>query len=486
VKALDNVSFEVRRGEVHALVGENGAGKTTLMHVLGGVLRPTGGRIILNGEEVSFRNAHDAQLRGIRVVFQELSIVPNLSVAENIFANSQPVNIFGMIRRSELNRRTVEKIKLFGEEIAPETPAGKLPLGKRQILEILKALTFNPHVVLLDEPTSSLSAVETEMLFSNIRKLKKKGISFIFISHHLPEIFEIADRVTVLRDGVYQGTFDVSDITEDNLISYMVGRNISDMFARKTRFRGEASPVLEVKGLTRNGEFEDISFTVHKGEILGFSGLVGAGRTDVARAIFGINKPDAGSVKVHGMEIAQHSVQEIIKRGVGYLTEDRKLHGLFLTLPIRENLVSSSLQRFTSKLGIINNDRISRYAQDLSKRFNIITPSIQQIVFNLSGGNQQKLLLGMWMGTNPSVLIADEPTRGVDVGAKEEIYTHIYELAARGTAIVLISSDLNEILGMSDRICIMKEGRLQAILDAGEATEELIMSYALGAGEAIT
>jgi ABC-type sugar transport system ATPase subunit len=483
VKALDNVSFDIKRGEVHALIGENGAGKSTLMHIVGGVYPPTEGRVLLNGKETAFKNARDAQLQGIRVVYQELSLVPNLSAAENIFANIQPVDAFGLVKRKELNRRARHMIEIFGEDIDPEIPTGLLPIGKRQILEILKALTLNPQVVLLDEPTSSLSGAETETLFRNIRQLKEKGISFIFISHHLPEIFQIADRVTVLRDGAYQGTFPVSSVTENELIGRMVGRNIGDIFTGKPIHLKESQPVLEASGLSRAPVFADVSFTVYSGEILGFAGLVGSGRTEVARTIFGLEAKDHGTVKLHGKEIQIHSPGDAVRLGIGYLTEDRKVQGLCLSLTVRENLISPSLSKFTSRYGILGENKIRSFARETVRKFNIITPSIDQSVYTLSGGNQQKVLLGMWMGIHPALLMVDEPTRGVDVGAKEEIYAHIRELARGSSGVMLISSDLKEILGMSDRICIMREGRIQTILSASEATEEVILSYALGAGE---
>jgi ABC-type sugar transport system ATPase subunit len=485
VQALDSVSFDVRRGEVHALVGENGAGKSTLMHILGGALRPDSGHILLNDRQVQFANPHQAHLSGIRVVYQELTVVPNLSVAENIFANSQPVNALGLVRRRELNRQAAEMIALFGEDIDPDAPAAELSIGKRQVLEILKALTFSPRVVLLDEPTSSLSGPETETLFATIRRLKKQGISFIFISHHLPEVFDVADRVTVLRDGVVQDTFAIGDISEDGLIRSMVGRSIDDIFGGRTRYTGNHRAVLDVRGLTRHGEFEDVSITVNAGEIVGISGLVGAGRTELARAVFGASKPDSGTVSVSGTPVKPGSVKRAIGRGIAYMTEDRKEHGLCLSLSIRANLVSPTLSRFATGAGLLDDGRIERFTRGMIDRFGIVSSSSAQSVFNLSGGNQQKVLLGSWVGTDPAVLVVDEPTRGVDVGAKQEIYRHIYSLAEKGTAVVLISSDLNEILGMSDRVLVMRHGRLVAELSADDATEEAIISHALGAGEAV-
>lgn len=485
VRALEGVSFDIRRGEVHALVGENGAGKSTLMHIVGGVLRPSSGRIVFEGQEVSFGSAREAHTLGIRVVYQELSVVPNLTVAENIYANCQPVNALGLVRKDELNRRAAEMIELFGEDIDPDLPVSELPIGKRQILEILKALTFHPKVVLLDEPTSSLSAVETATFFRTVRRLKNEGMSFVFISHHLPEVFEIADRVTVLRDGVYQGTYDTGDIDEDGLIARMVGRQIGDMFGGRKAYGGKLHPRLEVSGLLRRGAFENVSFSIAAGEIVGFAGLVGAGRTEVASALFGLTKADSGTIAVDGVPVAIRSVRDAIHCGMGYLTEDRKLRGLCLALSVRDNLAAPSLDRFVTVAGILGDRHIDRYAGDLKRRFNIVAPSVESIVFNLSGGNQQKVLLGMWMGIGPKVFIADEPTRGVDVGAKEEIYRHIGDLAASGAAIMFISSDLNEILGMSDRICVMRQGRLVASMPRSEASEERIIAYALGAGEAV-
>ncbi len=486
VRALDDVSFEICRGEVHALVGENGAGKSTLMHILGGVLQPDRGRIILDGRDCVFHSAHDAQLKGVRVVYQELSIVSTLSVAENIFANCQPVNSFGLIDRRELNRRAKELITAFGEDIEPDILAGELPIGKCQVLEILKALTFSPSIVLLDEPTSSLSASETAMLFNKIRSMKNEGVSFIFISHHMPEIFEIADRVTVLRDGACQGTFEVSETDEDALIAKMVGRKIGDMYGTPIPYSGKQETVIAVENLSRKSEFHDVTFSIERGEILGFAGLVGAGRTELAQSLFGLNKPDQGIVRLPGETVRFRSVKDAVKHGVAYLSEDRKVRGLCLSLSVRENLAAPSLDRFAGAAGFINDRKLADFADETIVAYNITTPSARQTVFNLSGGNQQKVLLGMWMGTSPQILIADEPTRGVDVGAKEEIYRHIRSLATKGAAVMLISSDLNEILGMSDRICVMRNGRIAATLNRDEASEETIISHALARGEAVS
>jgi len=485
VRALDGVSFDIRRGEVHALVGENGAGKSTLMHIAGGVLPPTSGRIVLDGSDVSFGSARTAHEHGIRVVYQELSVVPNLSAAENIFANCQPVNALGLLKRGELNSKAAEMIAMFGEDIDPDIQVSELPIGKRQVLEILKALTFNPRVVLLDEPTSSLSGPETETLFRTIKRLKEEGISFVFISHHLPEVFEIADRVTVLRDGVCQGTYDIGDITEDDLIRCMVGRRIGDIFGERGQYDGKKHPLLEVEGLSRRNEFSNVSFRIDAGEIVGFAGLVGAGRTELACALFGITKYDTGIVRIDGEAVTIRSVRDAIRHGMGYLAEDRKLRGLFLSLTIRDNLAGPSLDRFAGGADILSDRRIDDYADNIRRRFNIVAPDVNQTVFNLSGGNQQKVLLGMWMGLEPKVFIVDEPTKGVDVGAKEEIYGHLRRLAHGGAAVMLISSDLNEILGLSDRICVMRQGRIAATFQREEASEELIISHALGAGEAV-
>lgn len=481
VRALDGVKLQVRKGEVHALVGENGAGKSTLMLTLGGVYRPDSGQILLDGTPISFSSPHDASRRGISIVFQELSLVPSLSIAENIFANRQPVGGLGFVDRNELHRRAREMLALFElGALDPALPVKNLPVSTQQVIEILKALSTEPAVLILDEPTSSLTEIETALLFKNVRALTARGVACIYISHHLPEIFEIADAVTVLRDGRFVCEAVVKDIDESFLISSMVGRTIHDIYGSRSPRSSFGPTVFEARGLGRDGFFQDMSFSVHSGEIVGFAGLVGAGRTELARAIFGADRPDAGEMWLDGKRIHASSPREAIDLGIGYLTEDRKTQGLFLDFPIRANFVSNRLDRFSR--GPFVNDALSEArAIDAIREFRISAVGAGQVVKNLSGGNQQKVLLVIWIGIEPRFLIVDEPTRGVDVGARSEIYGFIRALAARGTAIMMISSDLPEVLGLSDRIVVMKNGRIAGALDAEEATEESVISLATGA-----
>jgi len=470
VRALDRVGFELRRGEVHALVGENGAGKSTLIHILGGVHQADSGQIYLEGKAVSFSNPHSAAVHGIGVVFQELSVMGNLSVAENIFANRQPVKYAGfpkrplsrlgallnMVDRKRLCNETAKILKLFELEIDPRTQLRHLTADEQQVVEILKAISGtpaakrcgwegshfansrkmgpepsqNPRVLILDEPTSSLTATHTRLLFKIIKKLKQQGLSIIYISHHLPEIFEVADRVTVLRDGKYVQTCQVRGVSEQDLVRKMVGREIIDMYGRRTREPGREC--FRVEGVGRGKDFQDISFSVRCGEIVGIAGLSGAGRTQLARGIFGAEPLETGRMYLNNQSVEIGSPQQAINNRLGFLTEDRKYQGLFLQMTIRENCVAPSLRCFVNKLGLMNEKAITDFAEASRMKLNIVTPSIWQQVANLSGGNQQKVLLSMWMGIQPMLLIVDEPTRGVDVGAKSEIYHLLRELAARG------------------------------------------------------
>ena len=478
VRALDRVSFDLRKGEVHALVGENGAGKSTLMHILGGVYQADSGRIIMDGREVRFADTRSAALHGISVVFQEFSLSENLSIAENVFANRQPTGLGGFVDWDDLYSQTSAILDLFKWDISPETPVGELPTAKQQVVEILKAVAREPRVLILDEPTSSLTAVEIEMLFENIRRLREQGLSIIYISHHLSEVFQIADRVTVLRDGKLVETCLIQDVTEEDLVRKMVGRELADMYGSRTTPVGEERFRLAGSAgvLTRS---EGISFSVRAGEIVGIAGLAGAGRTELARAIFGLDQL-SGKAFLDGRPISIRSPEDAIANRIAYMTEDRKDDGLFLDMTIRENCAAPNLRGFGGRLGLMNEKAVTQLAEDSCNRFNIVTPSAWQTVGLLSGGNQQKVLLSMWIGIRPLLLIADEPTRGVDVGAKSEIYHMLRKLAAEGVAIILISSDLPEILGMSDRILVMRSGRLAAEFAADEATEEKVIGCAAG------
>lgn len=482
VKALDAVEFTLVEGEVHALVGENGAGKSTLMHILGGIYQPDSGEIKINGQPVKFHSPHDANLKGISVVFQELSLVPNLSIAENIFANRQPVTAGNFVKWDQLYADTKKLLELFGEEhLDPKTPVKNLSVATQQVVEILKAMSYQSRIIILDEPTSSLTKFETEKLFYNIKQLKKKGISFIYISHHLNEIFEIADKVTVFRDGKYIATDKVSSLTEDKIVSLMVGRELLNMYGHRGDNEVPGEVFFKVENITRKGAFKDISFELRKGEILGFAGLVGAGRTEVGRAIFGAEPIDSGKIYLNGKQIDHRSPMDAIQNKIGYLTEDRKQQGLFLDKDIRSNCIAPSLTDFTGRfLDFLDEGKITGFAEECKSIFRIVTPNVFRKVRNLSGGNQQKVLLSMWMGIKPDLLIVDEPTRGVDVGAKSEIYTLLRQLAASGVGIIVISSDLPEVLGISDRILVMREGVLVGEMPREKATEENVIACATG------
>ena len=482
VQALDGVDLKVKRGEVHALVGENGAGKSTLMLVLGGVYKPDKGEIFLEGKKVQFETPSEANINGISIVYQELSLVQNMSVAENIFANRQPVNKFNLIKSKELMEKTSEILSLFNmQNLRPDTLVKDLSVANQQVIEILKAMSFNPKVLILDEPTSSLTEVEVKQLFQNIRILKERGITFIYISHHLSEIFDIADTVTVLRDGKHVCDAVVKDIDEEFLITKMVGRTIGNIYGRRSLKDQIGEEVFRAENLTKKDVFQDVNFSVRKGEIVGFAGLVGAGRTEIGRAIFGAEPFDSGNVYLEGKKVNAANTHQAITRRIGYMTEDRKSQGLYLNSSLLTNLISNRLYDFT-KNGFIAEKRTVDNACENIKDFRIITPDIYQLVGNLSGGNQQKVLLSIWFGIKPKFLIVDEPTRGVDIGAKSEIYILLRKLAASGVAIMMISSDLSEILGVSDRIFVVKDGRIAGVLNQAEAAEDKVIALAAGSG----
>jgi len=480
VYALDKVDLRVKRGEVHAVVGENGAGKSTLMLILGGIYRPDGGELYVDGQKVQFDSAHDANQKGIGVVYQELSLAQNLTVAENIFANRQPVRRLNLIDQKLLYKKAEEMLALANAgAIKPDMLVKDLSVANQQVVEILKAMSFNPKVLILDEPTSSLTSTEVNQLFKNIRKLKEQGVAIIYISHHLQELFEVADTVTILRDGTHVFSGALNEVDEEFIITKMVGRKIENIYGRRDEQEKIGAKLFEAKGLNKKAVFTDISFHINSGEIVGFAGLVGAGRTEVGRAIFGAEPPDSGIITLDGEELHIKNPYQAIARRIGYMSEDRKAQGLYLNFALAENLVANRLGDF-SPAGFMNTGLIEENANASVKDFRIATPGIYQIVNNLSGGNQQKVLLGAWFGIKPRLLIVDEPTRGVDVGARNEIYELLRKLAGTGIAVMVISSDLSEILGISDRIYVMKDGTISGELTREEATEDKVLTLALG------
>ncbi|MEI3400027.1 MAG: sugar ABC transporter ATP-binding protein [Christensenellales bacterium] len=476
VHALKKVNFELRKGEVHALLGENGAGKSTLINVLGGVYPIDGGQILIDGQPVVIRQIKDAQQLGIAIIHQELVLVPHMTVAENIFMGREPRTKLGTVDKKKMFRDAQEAIDAVGLCCSATDLVCKLSVAQQQLVEIAKALSYNAKIVVMDEPTSSLMTREVDILFDTIRKLRAKGVSIIYISHRMSEFFEIADRITVMRDGEYVTTRDVEQTNTDELVFLMVGRKLENYYTRTYNKPGET--VLEVSGLSQKSTgLEDINFSLRKGEILGFSGLVGAGRSELMRCIVGIEKYDSGEIRLFGEPAGPMNTAQAQKKGLVMVPEDRKQQGLILLNSVGFNLTISVLESFIG-LGVVNkcaeNEIIERHIRAL----NIKTPSARQKVGNLSGGNQQKVLMGKWLATNPKILILDEPTRGVDVGAKAEIYMIIDRLAKEGISVIMVSSELNEIINMCDRVLVMSDGRITGELDRSEFTQELIMSFA--------
>ena len=477
VVALDGVDFRLRRGEVHILLGENGAGKSTLMKILSGAYQKTAGRITLDGDEVEIRNPAHAQGLGVSTIYQEFNLVPHLSVGENIFLGREPLRAFGLIDRRAVNRRASEILSGLGLDLDPRRAVKGLRVAEQQMVEVAKALSLDARVLIMDEPTAALAEHEIKELFAAIRGLKEKGVSIVYISHRMEELFEIGDRVTVLRDGRSVGTFDVRETDKFELIRLMVNRDLTELFPKEHAERG--AEVLRVEGLTTRSGLRDVSFTLHKGEVLGIAGLLGAGRTELARAVFGLDKLEGGTVKIKGESRRIGSPRAAINAGLGFLTEDRKAQGLVLPLSVKDNLCLPSVDKFTA-FGFVDGKRERRAAERYVKELRIRTPGLDQKVVYLSGGNQQKVVLSKWLCSEAEVFIFDEPTRGVDVGAKAEIYQLMNRLAASGVAIIMISSELPEILGMSDRILVMRAGSVACEFDAKEATQEKILECALG------
>jgi len=444
------------------------------------VQKPDRGQIILNGKSVMFSSSDQAIRAGISVVFQELSLVDGLSIAENIFANRQPIGMLNKINWRQLYQQTQEFLEKFNLELNPRTLVKNLTMGQKQILEILKAISTSPKVLILDEPTSALTEREIKYLFKNIRMLRKQDMSFIYITHKLSEVFQIADRVMVMRDGKKSGSERVNNVSENDLISMMVGRKIKNLYGIRGSAFSENETVLRVVGLNRKNVFEDVNFELRKGEILGLAGLIGAGRTEVGRAIVGVDPKDSGHIYLDGKEVHINNPKDAIIHKIAYLTEDRKKDGLFEGMALRYNIIAPSIENFTSVISFLDHKRINRYVESSVLEFDITTTSIMKKVLYLSGGNQQKVLVAMWMGIQPRVIIFDDPARGVDVGSKADIYQILKDSASRGVGIIIISSELSELIGVCDRILAFHHGRIMGEVLHKDFSEERIMALAAG------
>jgi len=478
VQALSDCKFDLRPGEVHALVGENGAGKSTLMKILGGIYDKDAGHIYLDDKEVNVTSPRMAQELGISIIHQELNLMPHLTVAQNIFIGREPRSKIPFTLDDKLaNQQTERVLNMLNLRLSPTMKVSDLTVAKQQMVEIAKALSFNAKILIMDEPTAALTETEIEELFHIIKQLREKGVGIVHISHRLEELKQISDRVTVMRDGKYINTLQTKDTTIDQIISLMVGRTIFETAPELPDVPSE-EVVLEVRNLNRGKALRDVNFSLMKGEILGFAGLMGAGRTEVARAIFGADEYDSGEIYIKGQRVHIKSPGDAVTCGVGYLSEDRKRYGLALGMDVKENVVLSAMKKFLNRFGWVDFKKAAIRGQEMIKVLNIKTPSLEQKVKFLSGGNQQKVVIGKWLTANTDILIFDEPTRGIDVGAKSEIYKLLNDLARQGKAIIMISSELPEILRMSHRVVVMCEGRVTGILNAKEASQENIMKFA--------
>jgi ribose transport system ATP-binding protein len=475
--ALDDVHLELRPGEVHAVMGENGAGKSTLMKILSGVYTADFGEIRFEGRPIVPTSPREALTMGVAIVHQELSLVPTLTVAENIFPGRLPVNIFGMVRYGELFRQARQVLEKLNVKIDPRAPLETLSIANQQLVEITKALSSNCKVLILDEPTSALTDHEADTLLAFLRRLAEDGVGILYITHKLKEVFAVADRVTVLRDGKYVGTEVVAETTPEQVIRMMIGRELGDMYPHKGQ--PTDTPLLEVRDFRLPGEEAHNSFKLVQGEVLGFAGLIGSGRSELMRAIFGAEAHVEGEIYFNGQKVNIDSPKRAIELGIGYLPEDRKAAGLFLEMSIKLNVEASVIDEVSSG-GIVAPAKERALARQYVQQMNISTPSIEQEVRRLSGGNQQKSLVGKWLAIEPKILIVDEPTRGIDVGAKKEIHYLLRELAENGVGVIMVSSELPEVLGMSDRILVMHEGAIVAEFNASDATEEKVIGAASG------
>jgi len=479
VKALSEVNLSVHRGTIHALMGENGAGKSTLMKILDGIYTPDSGQITFQGQPVTIDNTQRALQLGISMIHQELSPIPYMTVAENIYLGREPLSRFGMIDKRKLNANTKALLTLLEININPTILMKDLSVANTQMVEIAKAISYDASLIIMDEPTSAITEREVAHLFGMIRSLKAKGVTIIYITHKMDEVFQIADDITVLRDGKHVATVPATQTNKVRLIMMMVGRELTEMFPKEYAPIGEV--VLSVRNLTRAGIVEDVSFDLRRGEILGIAGLMGAGRTTVIESIFGVHKIDAGEIIIKGRKTQINSPTDAIKNGLALLTEDRKRTGIMGVLPVRDNMMIASLPKYEKK-GFLDGRLIETTYKQEKSRLDIKSPSMHQLIKLLSGGNQQKVLVSRWLLTSPDILILDEPTRGIDVGAKAEIHRLMSKLAQDGKAIIMISSELPEILGMSDRILVMHEGRVGGIFERKDATQESIMQAATGHG----
>lgn len=476
VRVLDNVNFRLSRGSVHALMGENGAGKSTLMKILCGMYPATAGEILINGKNVEIHSPIDAKRLGIAMIHQELSAFHELTVAANMFMNRE-YKRFGLLDESRMNRAAAEILADLNINIDPRVKMRHLSVAEMQLVEIAKAVSTDAEIIIMDEPTSALTEAEVVNLYKTVRDLKERGKAIVYISHKIEEIFAIADEITVLRDGEFVAHDKIDAFNHDKLISLMVGRTLDQQFHKTKHRLGEV--LLRVENLSRSGEFENVSFEVRSGEVLGFAGLIGAGRTEVVETVFGLHHSDEGEIYIEGKKVSIRSPRDAIRYGLALVSEDRKNVGLNLVGSVKENITMANLEKYC-RFGVINSESEKRACDKLIEMLSVKTHSRDTLLNALSGGNQQKVILARWMSTKPKILILDEPTKGIDVGAKSEIYRLIDEFTAGGGCVIMVSSEMPEILGMSDRITVMHEGNLVAVFDRGEATQEKLLTAAAG------
>lgn len=476
-KVLGGVNLHVRPGEVHALMGENGAGKSTLMNILTGIHRADAGTIMVDGKEVTFKNNKDAEEHGIAFIHQELNIWPNLSVLENLFLMNQPKTRFGTIDFKKMREMAEAKCQEIGIDLPLDEIAGECSVGQQQMTEITRSLMLDAKTVIMDEPTAALTERETDRLFEVMKKLKNKGVSIIYISHRMEEVFANCDTITVMRDGQTISSRPTEETNMDQIVGDMVGRVMSEYYPARTNVPGDE--IFRVEGFTQPGVFRDISFNLRKGEILGVAGLMGAGRTEIMRAIFGVDPHESGKLYFEGKEIHIKNPRDAIRHGFGFITENRKTEGLILDFSIERNIALPSEERLAQS-HVINDKKEFDFSSELSKRLGVKAQDINLPASTLSGGNQQKVVIAKWVGMHPKLLILDEPTRGIDIGAKKDIYDLMNELTAKGVSIIMVSSELPEVIGMSDRILVIHEGRAAGIVEHKDATETRIMTLATG------